>query len=184
MNYKKIQLPGGKIFGNKGEPGLPGFTRLVAVPKGANVLVNIIEGNTQILDNYMIYPVQETPEDNLDYIQPAFAINQKIYQSNLAYPEVLYSLEYDWVRGCKIAKINVHTARYNPVQKRLYYYPNLEVDIQFEGGDDQTYIAFENKSRFFESIYAQAFPNYSIAVSNIADLIDMPSLNGRAKKDS
>jgi len=170
-NYKKIFPPGGKIFGDVGDPGLPGFTRLVAVPKGAEVQVSVIEGTPEVLDDYMIYPVQVIPEDNLDYEQPPFAINQPHYQTDVTYPDNLYSIEYDWVRGCKIAKVNVHTARYNPVQKRLYYYPHLEVDIQFLEGDDETFIALENKSRFFEGIYAQAFPNYEIARSSIADLI-------------
>ena len=168
--YRQLTLPKGKLFGNVGEPGLPGITRLVAVPKNAQVQVTITEGYPQVFENYLIEPKQEIPEDNIDYKTPPFAVNTQFYTKKILYPEKLYSIEYDYIRGCKIAIIHIHLARYNPALKKVLYYPNLDVDINFIG-EDETYIPYEKKSRFFEGMYANVIPNYEIARVEISELI-------------
>jgi len=168
--YRQIILPKGNLFGKVGEPGLPGITRLVAVPNNAEVQVTITEGYPQVFEDYLIEPKQESPEDNIDYKKPPFAVNTKFYTKNILYPEKLYSIEYDYIRGCKIAIIHIHLARYNPALKKVLYYPDLDVDINFVGGDE-TYIPAEKKSRFFEGTYARIFPNYELVRVEIPELI-------------
>ena len=164
VSYHKLLPPGGRLFGEIGKPGLPGFTRLIAVPKGAEIQIKINEGTPRVLDEYVVYPIQEQPEDNKDFQPHLFTIDQAFYKTDVTYPDTLFTIEYDWIRGCKIALVHVHTARYNPSRKKLIYYPELEVDIQFEGGEDFC-IPMEKRSSFFEDTYARIIANYKVVTA-------------------
>ncbi len=169
MTFHQLSMPGGRRFGETGEPGLPGFTRMVVVPQMAEVQVTILEGNPEVYDNVLVYPVQpRLPEPTQQ--PPDFTINSKLYQTNDTYPQSLYTIQYDRVRGCRIALINVHCCRYNPAHRRLLYYRDIEVDIQFEGSNE-VYIPETRKSMFFESIYGEIFQNYEVDEVEAADLL-------------
>lgn len=178
--YQQVLPPAGRILGDPGMPGMPGFTRLVFVPNGAQVHVIINEGKPRELDGYKIYPVQEQPEDNEDYQPGPFLIDEDFYdtKSDAFYPESLVSIRYDQVRGCRVALLNVHTARFNPSRAKLLYYPELDIDIRFEGGDG-TYIPTEKRSIFFEDGFARIFPNYEIVRTDIQQLIGIIRLYER-----
>ncbi|MCK5508383.1 MAG: hypothetical protein KAI50_07660 [Desulfobacterales bacterium] len=161
VTYHQLLPPGGRLLGEIGKPGLPGFTRLIAVPKGAEIQIKINEGTPRVIDGYVVYPIQEQPEDNKEFQPHLFTIDQAFYKTDVTYPDTLFTIEYDWIRGCKIALVHVHTARYNPSRKKLIYYPELEVDIQFEGGEDFC-IPMDKRSGFFEDTYTRIIANYEV----------------------
>ena len=172
VTYHRLSTPGGRLFGDIGKPGLPGFTRLVAVPKGAQIEIEIDEGPAEVFTGYQIYPVQAQLEDNKEFQPGPFIIDENFYQTDQFHPESLVSIEYDWVRGCQVALVHVHTARYNPVEGTLHCYPELDLNIEFVGGDDtDIFVPMEKRSIFLEESYGQILANYSIVQASIADLI-------------
>ncbi len=175
--YRQIVPNGGRFLGKTGRPGLPGFTRMIAIPEGAQMQVTIREGTPRVLEGYLIYPVQPVPplqpppsEQQEQYPEPEFVIDSKFYQTNKTYPERLEAISYDYVRGCKIALLNVHTARYNPYQKKLFYYPHMEIDIRFVGGEKH-FIPIEKRSIYMEEMYGRIFANYKVDQIEAPDLV-------------
>lgn len=77
---------------------------------------------SQICKGYLIHPMQELSREKEP--NPPFVIDKQFYQTDTTYPESLYAIHYDWLRGCKVAIVQVHTARYNPFQKKLTYFMN------------------------------------------------------------
>lgn len=171
-SFQELHPLGGRILGRTGQPGLPGFTRLVAIPQGARMQVKINEGKPVVLDGYLLYPVQQpwAPEE-----LPPFAMNGDFYKKDATLPSNLVSVGYDSIRGGRVARIQVTTARYNPHRRKFYFYPDIEVDIRFEGGSE-TYIPLERRSRFLEDFYAELMPNYSLTQIALADLIHAGSI--------
>ncbi len=175
--YRQIVPNGGRLLGKTGRPGLPAFTRMVAIPEGAQMEVTIREGTPRILEGYLIYPVQPEPplqrppsNQQIQLPEPEFAIDAEFYRTDATYPERLETVSYDYVRGCKIALLNVHTARYNPYQRKVYYYPEMKVDIRFVDGGKR-FIPIEKRSIFMEGLYGRIFANYKIDQIEAPDLV-------------
>ena len=188
VTYKQYEPPGGKLIGQVGKPGLPGFTRLILVPEKAQVEVNIKKGMAQTFHDVLIFPMQPSPPETPKLFPAAtlqeifqgedFVIDHDFYQKDFTYPERLYEIRYDWIRGCRVAIINIHTAKYNPYQQKMTYYPNLQVDIKFKGGKS-TYIPMIKRSIFFEDMYSEVFSNYEVVAKDKSELISRIPLSQR-----
>jgi len=192
ITYDQYMAEGGKLIGQVGRPGLPGFCRLIVMPKGAQVEVNITRGEAQTFHNAFIYPVQRKqyplpppnqqvpPSNDQQEIQQddLFVIDEEFYQKDYTYPKRMYDISYDWVRGCRVAIINVHTSQYNPAQKKLSHYPNMQVDIRFNGGG-VTYMPITQRSVFLEDMYSEVFSNFGVIGIETSNLISRIPLSTR-----
>ena len=174
--FSEFRPIGGRIIGEVGRPGLPGFSRLVAVPEGAQLEIAVEEGKEVVLNDILLYPVQ--PSYDLETGPNSFTMDYELYKNDTDYPVDLVKVRYDRIRGCKVACIYVTTARYNPMKQELSCYPNMQVRISFQGGSE-TYIALERRSRFFEETYGEILGNYSITQMDAADLIHVGTLPWR-----
>ena len=109
--YDQYMAVGGKIIGQVGRPGLPGFCRLIVVPKGAQLEVNITKGKARTFHDVLIYPVQPEryplpppnpqippPNDQQEIEQgDLFVIDEAFYQKDVTYPQRMYDINYDRV---------------------------------------------------------------------------------------
>ncbi|MEW6381679.1 MAG: C25 family cysteine peptidase [bacterium] len=177
QEYQKISLIGkeGFVSGEEGQPALPGFTKVVAIPVGAEMNVRVIEGEPKVITGIRVCPFQPIPEDQAGTAQsfettPAF-IDKINYRLNRFLPEDLIAIRYDMLRGCKVAIIKVTTARYNPALKELRLYPDLTLDISFTGGED-SYIPDEKRSLYFEDTYSMVLANSAkVGILSKAELL-------------
>jgi len=167
QKYQKISVVGKNTFvgGDEGQAGLPGFTKIVAMPIGASIKVEVIEGDPKVMTGVTVLPIQPMTFDQ-SRTELAFettpAFTDKInYRQNQFLPTILYTIRYDVLRGCNVAIIQVTTARYNAFLKELWLYPNLKLNISFEKGED-SYIPDEMRSLYFEDTYRSVLANYSI----------------------
>ncbi|MEW5802239.1 MAG: C25 family cysteine peptidase [bacterium] len=167
QKYQKLALTGpeGSVRGEQGQPGLPGFTKIVAVPIGAKMQIDVVEGEPTVMSGIRVCPIQPMPEDQSAESQnfettPPF-IDKINYRLNRFLPETLTSVRYDILRGCKVAVIQVTSARYNPATQELLLYPDLTLNVSFTGGEDG-YIPEENRSVYFESTFSTTLANYSL----------------------
>jgi len=155
----KPVVPGGRSLGAMHQPALPGFTRLLAVPEGARLKFTVKEGQPVIVDEVVVAPV-EGVKIGINK-EPALEFDTQYYKKDRLAPKHLAEISYDRIRGGKVALIHVTMARYNPYQRRLLYYPNLEIDVTFEGGK-ASFIAEDNRSRFFDEQYNELIANYGV----------------------
>ena len=167
QKYQRISLVGKNSFvgGGEGQAGLPGFTKIVAIPVGAEIKVEVIEGEPEVISNITPFPVQPMTLDQSSTEQvfettPPF-IDKINYRQNQFLPTNLYTIRYDVLRGCKVAVIQVTTARYNAFLRKLQLYPDLALNISFDKGQD-SYIPEEMRSLYFEDTYSSVLANYSM----------------------
>ncbi|MGA1869355.1 MAG: C25 family cysteine peptidase [bacterium] len=180
--YRQISLEGreGFVGGTIGEAALPMFKKIVAIPKGAKIQVEVVKGEPSILSSCKVAPVRKTPADQIvkeprideridekivevsefDITEPP-VISKEYYSQNRLLPEQLYSLRYDTIRGCNVAVITVTAAQYNPAQDTLLLYPDISLNVSFSDGKDK-YIPPENRSLYFEPVYKSVLANYSL----------------------
>jgi len=155
----KISLPGQMIPNDEGMPDLPGESRFIAVPQGANVQFEIISSRIETYQNFEVMPAPRIPLDTesgpLEYI-----INEEIYNKNAYFPEnpVILS-DLTVIRGVDTVILEITPFQYNPVTKELLVYTDLDIQISFVGGNGQ-FGEDRLRSIWWEPILKGTFTNY------------------------
>ena len=130
-----VELPGNLLQNDEGAPNLPGTGRYIALPQGAIANVKITASRTDKFSNVDLAPAPRIPWETetgpLEYNK-----NLNIYTKDAFYPEqpVMIS-EITQVRGVDVVMLGITPFQYNPVTKELIVYRDLEVKIDFEGGN-------------------------------------------------
>ena len=167
-----LNMDGADALGDVGEPGVPAFARLFAVPRGARVSVRVSDVRGYTLSGIDVFPKQEQavdqdpaagpPPASLFADQP-FAIDRGAYRSRAAVPRRLAHVEtLGRLRDLNIAAVQVPGAQYDPRRRRARIFTSMTLTVTFRGGDGtwrsrQARTALESP---FERIYASALDNF------------------------
>ena len=175
LDASKVETPRGELSeifiegtypnGNVGEPQLPMFTRLIAIPTGATPIVTVgAHSETQYtLSDYGIGTVSAMQAPIRKDVEPStveYAFSEDAYARNsfnddpIAMVEVLGTM-----RGLTLGRLIVQPIRYNPTAGTVKVFNDIEVNIDFENGDaESTEEMFKNTcSPAFQSVYDQIF---------------------------
>lgn len=163
LNYRgesmsEISISGMVLPNNEGCPNLPVESRLLAVPQGANARLNVVNVESEIVRNVDIAPAlriqPENEEPEFNYVK-----NREVYGKNAFYPEQPFTIERTSIRGVDVVAVSVSPFQYNPVTKELKVYTNIELSVNYEGGnghfgDDRL------RSPYWDPILAAELMNY------------------------
>ncbi|GAB4321095.1 MAG: hypothetical protein Kow00127_13480 [Bacteroidales bacterium] len=144
----------------KGEPNLPVMKRLIEVPLGAEVSVEILNQTEVEVDltakgiTDYIMPVQPPLSKSIDDPESVpFEMNQETYSTNeFASHELVRVVDLGIIRGVRIARLEIAPVYYNPVQNKLRVIDKIQVRLSFNGGDIPA--TLEQKERFYSPLYA------------------------------
>lgn len=144
----------------KGLPNVPSYSRAIAVPQGAQAVLHVRSYDEQVISNVNIEPslgIQaENEEPNTDYIK-----DMKVYAENAFYPADFVSMSAPAkMRGVDIVNININPVRFNPVTNEAIVYHNIELEVEFVGGNGH-FGEDRLRSPYFDPILAQNIMNYS-----------------------
>ncbi len=170
---KKIVLQGVFLPNNEGAPDLPGMSRYIAVPQGAQVSFNITASRTEHYSNIEVSPAPRIPLDTepppLEYKK-----NIGIYSKDSFYPESPVILSPPMkIRGVDARIIGITPFQYNPVTKELIVYRDLNVTVSFSGGSGQ-FGETRLRNRWWDPILKNIFLNSE----------SLPAVNYRHESDS
>jgi hypothetical protein len=157
---KHIRLENHFLPGEEGSPNLPGSGRYIALPQGAKPILHIKSLKREIIKDVNISPSPRIPKDTergpMEYHK-----NQKVYSNNAFYPAEPFTLsEPTKIRGVDAVILGITPFQYNPVTKELIVYRDIEVEVEFEGGNGQ----FGEErlwSRWWEPLLEDVFVNYN-----------------------
>lgn len=175
--FSEIGIPGTYAIGDLGTPKLPATKKLIQVPFGAEVSVEVVSFDKEIYNlkdyniNNKLMPYQPSVSKDFDpaavefeYVEEAYT--QDAYSSHeLATVEVLGTM-----RAARIARLVVAPVRYNPVKDEITVYNNIQVKVTFEGSDiaKSEEMVSRTASPYFNNVYAKLLNNRS-------DVNDYPS---------
>jgi hypothetical protein len=160
QTFTRVHLNGiENMVGKPGEPALPMWRQLVAVPNGATPKIKVSEAKKSgdLLLNLVPFqeqPVDQTapgeqpgstdpgnettpPEPDMDaFADKPFVINKQAYETNRTLPanpcKVTPMGQY---RDVQMAQLECATGSYNPATDKYQMYRGMHVEVQFEGGD-------------------------------------------------
>ncbi len=165
-----LNMDGADATGGLGDPGVPAFTRLFAVPRGARVSVKVSDVRGYTLGRVAVMPKQEqavdAPPDFHDpeeFADKPFRIDKRAYEARGKLPKRLaYVTTLGQLRDLTVAGVQVPGAQYDRRKRSLLVFTSMTLTITFKGGGrwqaDRPRTAFEAP---FERIYGSALENYS-----------------------
>ena len=153
-----------------GLPNIPVISKLIEVPQDANVEINIISYNEEIikLSDYgitnKVIPAQLSLSKSDDPNKIKFQYNKVAYQLNDYVNKTIAIYENSgMMRGTRFGRIEIRPIQYNPVQNTLRILNNLVVEVKFVGGNDFKTTLLKEKyySPYFEGTLAQTINHES-----------------------
>ncbi len=125
-----------------GEPMLPAQRKLIAIPFGAEVNVNVKSFSVNQVDlsdkgiGHQLMPLQYDMPKNMDIAEVPFQYNASAYASKSFNESEIAKVEILGVmRGVRIARVTVEPVRYNPSTNQLEIYNDIEVNLSYENAD-------------------------------------------------
>lgn len=164
-------IPSGEI----GAPSLPVTRKLIAVPFGAEPVVNVVAYTTSDykLNDYgveRVFPQQPSYSKDTKAEDIVFQYDKKAYRTRAHSNVPGVSVEIlGTMRGVQIAALQVEPVSYNPANNTLRVYNDIQLDVDFENAEVEMTeeVLLESYSPYFDVVYKQLYN--SRAVTDIFD---------------
>ncbi len=127
-----------RTTGQPGAPALPTYgVRLLLPPGETAASIRVVAGQPQVIRNVDIAPNQVEIPFSFTEVVPVIPAAAEIYTADTLYPASLYSETLNqFYRGHSLAFFQIHPVRYNPVQRELWWYPHLRVEVTTTGNPE------------------------------------------------
>lgn len=157
--FTRINFPWCGHTAETGKPELPTLGRYIAVPRGSEVNLEVLDYSYDEYSGYLVYPAQE-PLHDLPGSPEKFVIDDKFYSSDVYYPPSPTGLSEKLViRGLEVRNLQIYPVSYNPARRTLRVYRKLRIRLTFSGGGD--FIPKRLRSPYFEPLFSNLVANYS-----------------------
>jgi len=159
--YKTIYLPGSFLPNNEGAPDVPGISKYIALPQGAEANYKIIAARKEVYHNVNLAPAPHIPFDTED--GPLTYVKDKsIYNINAFYPAQPVNIsERSKIRGLDVVILGITPFQYNPVTKELIVYKDIQIEVSFSGGNGH-YGENRLRSRWWDPVVEEQVLNASV----------------------
>ncbi|MFH1279913.1 MAG: C25 family cysteine peptidase [Candidatus Eisenbacteria bacterium] len=130
MEFQAAAIPGGGAMGGVGEPAIPTYARLLAVPEGATVRVNSTRLEEETFTGVHLLPVQDGRESEPnEFMYDAAAYSAMRMDDGV--DVVVGSPAY--LRDLRVMNLDFRPVHYDPASRTMKVARRIEVEIEFEG---------------------------------------------------
>ena len=163
LNYRgeemsEISISAITLPNTAGHPNLPMESRMMAIPQGAKATLNVVNVETETIHNVNIAPAlriqAESEEPDMNYVK-----DMNVYSKNAFYPAEPFQINKAYIRGVDAVAVSISPFQYNPVTKELKVFTNIELSINFEGGNGH-FGEDRLRSPYWDPILAAELMNY------------------------
>jgi hypothetical protein len=149
--FAHLSLPEAGIADEFGAPQLPIIRKLIEIPYGAEVSVNVTGATSEVMAlAYRLLPVQ--PPIPKTGPAPEFVLDEKAYRENRRAPELWARVQsVAEVRNHRLALIEINPVHYLPVSGTIEYLTSAAVEIKLTGSD------LPETQRRFRELYSRPF---------------------------
>ncbi|MDY6915350.1 MAG: C25 family peptidase propeptide domain-containing protein, partial [Candidatus Cloacimonadota bacterium] len=160
--YWAISYPGEGEFMQVGMPGLPRFSRLIAIPANADVELEILGKSEEIFESIKVFPQQQLQSESKKETHE-FVINSSFYDGNETFPNNIAELgEPAILRDLRVITLTINPFSYDAGTNELNVIHNLKLKVTTKGNSNKNVKLSQRPiSRFFEPLYESAVLNYS-----------------------
>jgi hypothetical protein len=163
LNYRgedmsEITISAIALPNNAGCPNLPTESRMLAIPQGATASLRVVSFERETLHNVNIAPAlriqAENEEPDMNYVK-----DMNVYGKDAFYPAEPFTMGNSYIRGIESVTVSITPFQYNPVTKDLIVYTNIELAVEYEGGNGH-FGEDRLRSPYWDPILAAELMNY------------------------
>ncbi len=183
-DYEQIRIPKYDYIGIVGQPDLPQKGFLIALPPGAEPVLNLVSAENHQVANVKVAPTVKntllnndgdpTAPDYAPEFEASYPFDSSIYDQNANYPANPVSLGQETtLRHQRAVWVIVNPVQVNPAQDTLTVYDQLQIEVSF---------VFPNGRPAIDSLEPESGAHVSLLQSNLLNYEQ--SLDWRTKSES
>lgn len=166
--FTVLNLAGSSPGGELGGPQLPRFHRLLAIPGGAEVEVEITTVHTQLVDlsalgfDAKLFPRQPSARKDAAAEDIPFHYDPALYRDDLHSDDLRKTERVRFVplgrlRAVRLGRLEVEPVGYRPQENLLEVADEIELRVRFTGGDPlaEADLQARTRSPFFAPVYSR-----------------------------
>jgi len=167
--FDQLSIEGFGYSGRIGEPKLPEYSKLIAVPLGANVQFDLVSRNDISLNKQEaqlknpLIPAQLSVSKNENPLLVPFQQKNELYSRNSYTENPLFSVEEVGVmRAVRVFRIAYEPIKYNPVSGEIQLVTNAYIRVTFNNPDFAATQALMDKTASveYDELYQKLFFNW------------------------
>lgn len=129
-----ITTKGITVPNDYGEPDLPTFNRFVAIPQGAQAIIEVRPSRGERISGINIAPSVGSQCEN--ETERPFYKEPKYYERDAMYPSsAVVMAEPQKMRGVDVVHLGISPVQFNPERHEITVNRQFDIDIRFEGGN-------------------------------------------------
>ncbi|OFY35734.1 MAG: hypothetical protein A2W91_15700 [Bacteroidetes bacterium GWF2_38_335] len=159
-SFVQLKINGYTRNNDFGSPLLPIQKRMIEIPQNANVKVNILSYDEEIINlndlglSMKLMPSQPSVSKSADPSEIEFVYNESVYKLNDFNKRPMAEvIELGTMRGVKLGRLEIAPFRYNPVTNELKVYNNIQIEVVFENAN------LSKTNEIKNNAYSPAFEN-------------------------
>ena len=163
-DFCELQIAGAYRTGAIGEPQLPAIRKLVKIPRGTVLSVDIKCSDTAVYSlsdvgfEKKLAPRQ--PSQSKSSTRAKYKHKKRSYKRNYFTDQQLVAVtKVGTMRDMDYYQISVNPVRYNPKQNKIEIFNNINIDIKFKGNGSKS--ATNTSSPYFDSSKSESDSTYS-----------------------
>jgi len=123
--WHSLVIPGSAVHGSLGEPGLPVISRMVVVPRGMTLEVEIISATSNLLKDLQILPVQDPASPEFSRLTTAYQRSAKPFASEptieVGRPAIM--------AGTTVVPVILEVVNYDPVSAEAQIWSDVRLKL-------------------------------------------------------
>ncbi|HOM36730.1 MAG: C25 family cysteine peptidase [Bacteroidales bacterium] len=175
-NYVRISIPEFYPDNKTGYPELPVISKIIEIPEGSDITVNVISYTEQVINlneigfEFKIFPNQPWLYKNQDPTSVEFVKADAVYKNHEFYQtELIRIVPGSKIRGVQTGNIIISPFSYDIETNSLIIKNNIQAEIKFKNAEISNYekVKSSKYSPHFENIYRKIW-NYTPPTSKDA----------------
>ncbi len=152
--YQIVRINSFGFLQEVGKPSLPVFYDIIVVPENSQINIDYKWNKKIERNDILVYPTLEPASDEYGAPEPKFEIDEDFYMKNELYPKTpVEVIKMGKVKGMQLAMVRVSPIQYNPAQRKLVAYDQLQYNISFSNAGK--YTNYENLSYRYRRVFSR-----------------------------
>lgn len=139
-NFSRVNIPGEYVFYDtlkSGKPQIPYIKLLIAVPDSVSFNITTHDGESYLLQDYLLYPMPKIVFDDSDGLccsKEIYCYDTALYAKDTLLPGKFYDVISDGhLRNQRVLEVWLYPIQFNPAREHMYFYPSLDLRIEYSG---------------------------------------------------
>ncbi|RLD54528.1 MAG: hypothetical protein DRI97_11345, partial [Bacteroidetes bacterium] len=165
ITYQQLRFEAWQTLHETGLPELPVIGEVIALPGDKLAKVKVLETESVILENILVYPSQTPSKDITNGQYTGFDINEEFYSQDISFPKVIANTNDPGIwRDVKVAGLQICPFQYKAGSRQLEVITKLRLRVDFYGVDTEVVL---NRSK---DIPASFFKMYEAGILNFESM--------------